>query len=50
MGLQLIGETGVYWPEREALKITAIDGDRVVDCFVMQSALETLGCIGEAPI
>src|ERR1700744_5053515 len=44
MGLQFIGEVGVYFPAREAVKVTALDGDRVVDCYACRSALEALGC------
>jgi len=44
MGLQFIGEVGVYFPTRDAVKITALDGDRVVDCYTCRSALEALGC------
>jgi Protein of unknown function (DUF1488) len=41
--LQFIGEMGVYLPSRDAVKITALDGDRVVDCYAMRSALEAVG-------
>ena len=44
MGLQFIGEIGLFLPERNAIKITAIDGDRVIDCFVTSSALAAIGC------
>jgi hypothetical protein len=44
MSLQFIGDAGVYLPERDAVKITAIVGDSVIDCYVTRSALEVLGC------
>jgi hypothetical protein len=44
MSLQFIGDAGVYLPDRDAVKITAIAGDRVIDCCVMRSALDALGC------
>ena len=43
MGLQFIGEVGVYFPDRDAVKITALDGDRVVDCYTCRRALEGRG-------
>lgn len=42
MSLQFIGETGVYFPDKNAVKITAIDGDRIIDCYIEQSALDAL--------
>ena len=44
MALVFIGETGIYFPRRDAIKITALDGDRVVDCYVTRSALDAIGC------
>jgi hypothetical protein len=44
MSLQFIGEAGVYLPQRDAVKITAIAGDSVVDCYVTRSALNAIGC------
>jgi hypothetical protein len=48
MSLQFIGDAGVYLPERDAVKITAIAGDSVIDCYVTRSGLDALGCNGEA--
>lgn len=42
MSLQFIGDAGVYFPERDAVKVTAIAGDSV--CYVTRSALEAIGC------
>jgi hypothetical protein len=44
MSLQFIGDAGVYFPERDAVKVTAIAGDSVIDCYVTRSALEAIGC------
>lgn len=44
MSLQFIGDAGVYLPERDAIKITAIAGDSVIDCYVTRSGLDALGC------
>jgi hypothetical protein len=44
MSLQFIGDAGIYLPDRDAVKITAIVGDRTIDCFVGRSALDVLGC------
>lgn len=45
MSLQFIGEAGIYFPERDAVKIIAIAGDSVVDCYVTRSALNAIGCV-----
>jgi hypothetical protein len=44
MSLQFIGDAGVYLPGRDAVKISAIAGDSLVDCFISRSALKALGC------
>jgi hypothetical protein len=44
MSLQFIGDAGIYLPERDAVKITAVAGDSVVDCYVTRSGLDALGC------
>jgi 2-C-methyl-D-erythritol 4-phosphate cytidylyltransferase len=44
MSLTFIGEVGVYLPARDAIKIVATDGDRIVDCYVRRSALNAIGC------
>jgi hypothetical protein len=48
MSLQFIGDAGVYLPNRDAVKITAIAGDSVIDCYVTRSGLDALGCNGSA--
>jgi hypothetical protein len=44
MGLNFTGEAGVYLPARDVVKITAVDGERLVNCYVMRSALNAIGC------
>jgi hypothetical protein len=44
MSLQFVGDAGVYLPDRDAVKITAIAGDRAIDCYMTRSALDALGC------
>lgn len=44
MGINFIGETGVYLPTRDAIKIVALDGERVIYCYVTRSALDAIGC------
>ena len=46
MGLQFIGEVGVYMRDRDAVKILAADGDRIIECYVQRSALDAVGCPG----
>ncbi len=48
MGLIFIGEVGVYLPKKDAIKITAMDGDRIIDCYATRSALRAIGCPGLA--
>jgi hypothetical protein len=50
MSLQFIGEAGLYLPERDAVKIVAIAGDRVVECYVTRSALDAIGCTSSEPL
>jgi hypothetical protein len=44
MNIHFIGEAGVYLPTRDAIKIVALDGERVIDCYVNRSALDAIGC------
>ena len=43
MPLRFVRDT-VYLPDRDAVKTTAIDGNRVVPCLATRSALIVLGC------
>jgi hypothetical protein len=42
--LRFLGEAGIYFPERDAIKFTALSGGDALDCFVTRSALEVIGC------
>ena len=44
MLLRFLGEAGIYLPERDAIKFTALSGGDALDCFVTRSALEMIGC------
>lgn len=44
MRLTFIGEMGIYLSRRDAVKITAVDGDRVIECYATRSALQAIGC------
>jgi hypothetical protein len=49
MPLKFVRDT-VYLPERDAVRTTAVDADRVVPCLAMRSALILLGCTdGDGP-
>ncbi len=43
MSLRFVRDT-VYLPDRDAVKTTALDGNRVVPCVATRSALIVLGC------
>jgi Protein of unknown function (DUF1488) len=48
--LRFLGEAGIYLPDRDAIKFTALSGGDALDCFVTRSALEVIGCTsGEGP-
>jgi hypothetical protein len=44
MSLTFIGDEGLYLPARDAVKIKAVDGERVIECYVTRSALGAIGC------
>ena len=44
MSITFVGDECVYLPARDAIKIKAVDGERVIDCYVTRSALDALGC------
>jgi len=44
MSVNFTGEPGVYLADRDAVKITGIDGERLVNCYVKRSALDAIGC------
>ena len=50
MLLRFLGEAGIYLPDRDAIKFTALSGGDALDCFVTRSALEVIGCsAGDRP-
>jgi hypothetical protein len=44
MSLQFIGETGVYLPQKDAIRITALTVGAHIGCFATRSALNAIGC------
>ncbi|WP_395018488.1 DUF1488 family protein [Dongia sp.] len=42
--LRFLGEAGIYFPDRDAIRFTALSGGDALDCFVTRSALEVIGC------
>jgi hypothetical protein len=44
MSITFIGDECVYLPARHAVKIRAVDGERIIDCYVTRSALDVIGC------
>jgi hypothetical protein len=49
MSLQFIGETGVYLPQRDAIRITALAVGAHIGCFATRSALSAIGCGRDDP-
>lgn len=49
MSLQFIGETGVYLPQKDAIRITALTVGAHIGCFATRSALSAIGCSREDP-
>ncbi len=47
MSLQFIGDAAVYFPDRQALKINALAGDRLIECYASRDALLALGCLAD---
>lgn len=45
--LRFLGEAGIYLPDRDAIKFTALSGGDALDCFVTRAALEVIGCAAE---
>lgn len=44
MSIRFTDDAGVYLPDRDAIKITGLDGERLIACTVTRSALEAIGC------
>jgi hypothetical protein len=49
MSLQFIGETGVYLPQKDAIRITALTVGAHIGCLATRSALRAIGCAQEDP-
>jgi hypothetical protein len=49
MSLQFIGETGVYLPQKDAIRITALTVGAHIGCFATRSALSAIGCTRNDP-
>jgi hypothetical protein len=48
--LRFLGEAGIYLPDRDAIKFTALSGGDALDCYATRSALEVIGCnAGDRP-
>jgi len=44
MALQFIGEVPVYFPQRQSIRLSALAGDTVIECYATRDALLALGC------
>ncbi len=49
MSLQFVGETGVYLPQKDAVRITALTVGAHIGCFATRSALSAIGCTPDDP-
>ena len=49
MSLQFLGETGVYLPQKDAIRITALTVGAHIGCFATRSALNAIGCTRDDP-
>jgi hypothetical protein len=47
MSLQFLGETGVYLPQKDAIRITALTVGAHIGCLATRSALSAIGCTRE---
>ena len=44
MALEFVGEIGVYFPDRDAIRFIAISAGTPIDCYVGRGALAAMGC------
>lgn len=44
MSLRFLAEVGIYFPRRDAIKITALTPSSHIDCYATRSALTAIGC------
>lgn len=49
MSLQFLGESAVYLPQKDAVRITALTVGAHIDCFATRSALQAIGCAPDDP-
>ena len=49
MLLRFLGEAGIYLPDRDSIKFTALSGGDALDCYVTRSVLEVIGCGAKDP-
>lgn len=49
MSLQFLGETGVYLPQQDAIRITALTVGAHIGCLATRSALSAIGCSRDDP-
>lgn len=49
MSLQFLGETGVYLPRKDAIRITALTPGTHIGCLATRSALRAIGCTPDDP-
>jgi len=49
MSLQFLGETGVYLPQKDAIRITALTVGTHIGCLATRSALDAIGCTRNDP-
>jgi len=47
MSLQFIGEVPVYFPHRQSVKLSALSGDTLIECYATSDALRAMGCAPE---
>src|SRR3569623_722387 len=45
--LQFLGETGVYLPQKDAIRITALTVGAHIGCLATRSALRAIGCTSQ---
>jgi hypothetical protein len=49
MALQFVGDVGIYFLERDAIKFTALTVGAHIDCYATRSALAAIGCTPHDP-
>lgn len=44
--MRFVEGAGIYLPDRDAIGVTAVDGSRIIQCYVVRSALNLVGGAG----